>query len=221
MAIDFPAFVLAATALAITPGPSILYVAAFSLRYGTKAGIISALGVNAGSYVLIMFAAFGLYPVLQIAPGIVTAIQTLGGVYMIYLAYNLWPKKTAATAAFPDQVFEGNWKNFTRGLTTTLLNPKDILFYILFIPSFIAIDEGKSGFLIWFLVLAVAYAVIGLATKSLIAVFAGQMQGFLVSRDASVVHNVSFHYFGTTWPVPFVQGICWKLWRRLIESLHW
>ena len=121
-------------ALAITPGPSILYVVAFSLRFGTLAGLISALGVNAGSYVLILIAAFGLYPVLQFAPGLIVAIQTFGGLYIIYLGYRLWPRHASAARALPNQPADIKGTMFRRGLLKTLLNPKYSLCYSMFVP---------------------------------------------------------------------------------------
>ena len=191
MSVDIFTFLLAAVALAITPGPSILYVVAFSLRFGTVAGLISALGVNAGSYVLILIAAFGLYPILQFAPGLIVAIQTLGGLYMIYLGYRLWPHNVTAARTLPNQPADGKGTIFSRGFITTLLNPKDILFYIMFIPSFIRVDDGNDSFLFWFLVLSVTYALIGFATKATIAIFAGSLKNLLTSKRSSNINYVS------------------------------
>lgn len=191
MSVDVFTFLLAAVALAITPGPSILYVVAFSLRFGTMAGLISASGVNAGSYVLILIAAFGLYPILQFAPGLIVAIQTLGGLYMIYLGYRLWPRKVTAAKTLPDRPADSKGAIFTRGFITTLLNPKDILFYIMFIPSFIRVEETDGSFLFWFLVLAATYALIGFATKATIAIFAGNMKNLLSTKRSKTINYMS------------------------------
>ncbi len=80
---------------------------------------------------------------------------------------------------------------FRRGLITTLLNPKDILFYIMFVPSFIRVDEGSDSFLFWFLVLSVAYAMIGFASKATIAIFAGSLKNLLTSKKSSNINYVS------------------------------
>ena len=191
MSVDIFTFLLAAVALAITPGPSILNVVAFSLRFGTVAGLISALGVNVGSYLLILIAAFGLYPVLQFAPGLIVAIQTFGGLYIIYLGYRLWPRNVTATRALSNQPADSKGTMFRRGFITTLLNPKDILFYIMFVPSFIRVDEGSDSFLFWFLVLSVVYAMIGFASKATIAIFAGSLKNLLTSKKSSNINYVS------------------------------
>lgn len=191
MSVDLFTFLIAAFALAITPGPSILYVAAISLRFGTLAGIVSALGVNFGSYVLILAAAFGLYPILQSFPVIVALTEGIGGLYMIYLAVHIWPRCPVTARKIPTDSKADLRQMFTRGFITTMLNPKDILFYILFIPAFINAPEGGKAFLSLFLVLSVTYALIGIATKSLIAVFAGKAKELFASEKASAISYAS------------------------------
>lgn len=182
MEIDLATFLIAALLIAFTPGPSVLYVAAFSLRFGTGAGLVSALGINSGSYVLIAIAAFGLYPLLQTLPGVIETIRVVGGLYMLYLAHGLWPRGPIAERRVPETI--DYRRTFTRGFLTTVTNPKDILFYLLFIPTFIHGAENDRTFMIAFVALAVGYALIGLVTKSAIALFAGTVRGWLARGDA-------------------------------------
>lgn len=190
MSVEFYAFLIAAFVVAMTPGPALIYVAAFSLRYGTVAGFVSALSVNVGSYVLILVAALGLYPVLQAIPQLIEIIQVAGGFYLVYLALKMWPRKTAAPdPALPPEA--GYKRLFARGMVTTLLNPKDILFYLLFIPTFIPEPEGTASFLTSFLVLSFAYALIGLVTKCAIALLAGKAKVTLAPKGAVIVNTLS------------------------------
>jgi threonine/homoserine/homoserine lactone efflux protein len=189
--VEVYAFLITAFLLSITPGPSVLYVAAISLRFGTLAGIISALGVNVGSYVLILAAAFGLYPILQSFPLIVEIIQTIGGFYMIHLAIRMWPSKRLQLQKTPDNNGVDLRKLFVRGFITTMLNPKDILFYILFIPTFIDGSKHGTSFIYMFLILSFTYAFIGIATKSAIAIFSGKAKKLFASKEASVINYFS------------------------------
>ena len=44
-------YVLAALALLIVPGPSVLYIVARSMHHGRRAGLVSVLGIHVGSLV--------------------------------------------------------------------------------------------------------------------------------------------------------------------------
>lgn len=83
--------------IAITPGPSVIYVVSYSLRYGAKAGIVSTLGINAGSIVAILIAAFGLSSLLAVYPNAIKLIEFAGGLYVIYLSSLIWPRGPASS----------------------------------------------------------------------------------------------------------------------------
>lgn len=191
MPIELYAFLVAAFLVAMTPGPSLIYVAAFSLRFGTAAGLVSALGVNIGSYVLITIAALGLYPIIQAAPQLVDIIQAVGGLYLLYLGVKMWPRKRNETPVEIEDAEASRTKIFARGVVTTLLNPKDILFYLLFIPTFIPVSEHDAAFLTYFVVLSVAYAFIGLTTKCAVALFAGTLKDRFATGGAAIVNYAS------------------------------
>ena len=64
----FLAFLVAAFALNLAPGPDMLYVIGRSVGQGRKAGIVSSLGVFVGCWVHILAAAFGIAALLRSSP---------------------------------------------------------------------------------------------------------------------------------------------------------
>lgn len=141
MNIGLISFFLISTLVAITSGPSVIYVVSYSLRYGAKAGIVSTLGVNAGSIVAILIAAFGLSSLLAVYPNAILFVQIVGGIYVIYLALTMWPGGSVAQGSIAhidsQSLLEESYGNlFKNGFITSILNPKDILFYTAFIPTF-------------------------------------------------------------------------------------
>src|SRR4026208_2157590 len=78
-------FVLAGLALNITPGPDMLYVAARSSAEGQRAGIVSALGIGAGTLVHIAALALGLSARMQAVPVAYDVVRWAGAAYLIYL----------------------------------------------------------------------------------------------------------------------------------------
>jgi threonine/homoserine/homoserine lactone efflux protein len=165
----------------------------YSLRFGTKAGIISTLGINVGSIVAILISAFGLSALLNSFPAAIQIIEFLGGIYVIYLATLICPRKSAKTADEP-LLIEANYRTlFKNGIITSLLNPKDILFYTAFIPTFIPTSVNETTYLNYFVALGFAYMSIGFITKSIFSIFAGFSKKALCSGNSSLVN-----YFSST-----------------------
>lgn len=82
---NFWMFSLAALLLNLTPGNDMLYVAARSTGQGTKAGIVSALGVMIGCTVHIVMAMVGLSALLAKSALAFEIIKYIGAAYLIYL----------------------------------------------------------------------------------------------------------------------------------------
>jgi len=191
MNIELISFLAVSFLIAVTPGPSIIYVVSYSLRYGTKAGIISTLGINVGSIVAILISAFGLSALLNSYPAAIQIIEFLGGIYVIYLATLIWPKKPAKIENEP-LLIEANYRTlFKNGVITSLLNPKDILFYAAFIPTFIPNSVNGNSYLGYFIALAFAYMSIGFLTKSIFSIFAGYTKKALRSNNSTTVNYLS------------------------------
>ncbi len=78
-------FVAASLALTLVPGPAVLYIVARSVEGGRKAGLASVLGIGAGGFVHVAFAAVGLSAVLASSAAAFSAVKWLGVAYLIYL----------------------------------------------------------------------------------------------------------------------------------------
>jgi len=191
MSIEIISFLTLSFFVAISPGPSVVYVVSYSLRYGPKAGIISTLGINLGSIFAILIAAFGLASLLSSYPMAMNYIQLIGGLYVVYLAYTMWPRE--ALTSIEDQVLakKSHAELFKNGFITSILNPKDILFYTAFIPTFIPKGAAGQTYQFYFLLLALSYMTIGFLTKSTFAIFSGVAKAAFDSKNAHVINIVS------------------------------
>jgi|GEM_PF-61041 len=191
MNVDVLGFLLVSFLIAVAPGPSIVYVVSYSLRYGAKAGIVSTLGINAGSIVAILIAAFGLTTLIKIVPDAINYIQLIGGLYIMYLAIMMWPKEPS-TGFDGNELREQSYQSlFKNGFITSILNPKDILFYTAFIPTFIPVGVAAESYQSCFLLLAFSYMLTGFVTKSLFAVFSGYAKAALHSKHACALNYAS------------------------------
>src|SRR6476469_10641552 len=82
---NFWVFAFTALLLNLTPGNDMLYVAARSTSQGSKAGILSSLGIMAGCMVHIFAAVFGLSAIIARSAFAFDIIKYIGAAYLIYL----------------------------------------------------------------------------------------------------------------------------------------
>lgn len=150
-------FLLAGWVLNLTPGPDVLYIISQSLRRGRKAGFAAVAGISAGCLVHVLVAALGVGMLLAASATAFTVLKWIGAAYLLWSGLRLLrtpagqsPLATDAGAA----VVPGSlWQVFAGGFLTNVLNPKVVIFFLAFVPQFIAPQvENKS----------LAFAVLGL-----------------------------------------------------------
>jgi threonine/homoserine/homoserine lactone efflux protein len=134
-------FMSASLALNITPGPDMLYVAARSSSEGRTAGIVSALGIGAGTLVHITALALGLSALLTAVPVAYDVVRWLGAAYLIFLGLRAMLRPTSLAATSVQRAPLGIV--FRQGVVTNVLNPKVALFFLAFLPQFVDPARGN------------------------------------------------------------------------------
>lgn len=143
------AFILAGWLLNLTPGPDVLYIVSNALRSGVRAGIVAGLGITAGCFVHIVAAAVGVGTLLAASTEAFTVLKYLGAGYLLYLGVRMLfakPMPAMATDAAPaGNTPRGLKAIFMGGFWTNVLNPKVALFFLAFVPQFIAPDASNKA----------------------------------------------------------------------------
>ncbi|HSV59751.1 MAG TPA: LysE family translocator [Variovorax sp.] len=137
------AFVAAGLLLNLTPGPDVFYIVANALRSGARAGLVAALGITAGCCVHIVAAAVGVSALVAASATAFTVLKWIGAAYLVYVGAAMLLSRKGAQAlptAGALVVHESLWAVFRRGFWTNALNPKVALFFLAFVPQFIAHD---------------------------------------------------------------------------------
>jgi threonine/homoserine/homoserine lactone efflux protein len=150
---DLALFVISGLLLNIAPGPDTFLIIGRSTSQGWRAGVAAALGIGAGTFVHIFAAAFGLSAILATSAAAFTVVKIIGAVYLFCLGVSLLrsPKARSTTnestagAALPLR------KIFMQGFLTNVLNPKVALFFLAFVPQFIAQDAASKPLAFLFL----------------------------------------------------------------------
>lgn len=170
---DLGVFIVAGLMLNIMPGPDSLLIMTRSASQGWRAGSAAALGIGAGTFVHIAAAALGLSAVLATSAMAFTVVKLVGAAYILYIAVGLLrskpPARSAAEPVLPPLPFG---KIFTQGFLTNVLNPKVALFFLAFVPQFIAADAPNKAFA--FIVLGCIFNFNGMLWCHGLAVFTAQ-----------------------------------------------
>ncbi len=129
--------------LAATPGPNMLYLVSRSLAQGTGAGLVSLVGCQFGSLVIMLCAAAGLTAALFAVPYAWDVLRLGGAGYLLYLAWQcLRPGGQPIFTPRP-MPREPAARLFSVGFATAALNPKVALFYVAVLPPFIDAARGS------------------------------------------------------------------------------
>jgi threonine/homoserine/homoserine lactone efflux protein len=177
----FLAFLVAAFALNIAPGPDMLYVIGRSVGQGRRAGIVSSLGVFVGCWVHILAAAFGIAALLRSSPVAFNAVRYAGAAYLIYLGIRMLSQKTDLTSQ--QLQTESLTSIFRQGAITNMLNPKVAIFFLAFLPQFI--DAHRGSVALQIVVLGLIFNVGGTLVNLAVA-YAGGTLGELLRRNQSI-----------------------------------
>jgi threonine/homoserine/homoserine lactone efflux protein len=129
-------FSVAMLVLAASPGPGVFATVARALTSGFRPALAVICGIVLGDVVFLLFAVFGLSMVARALGNMFFIVKICGGAYLIWLGVRIWLKKPEPVNGNQNQNIHSQWGNFATGLVITLSNPKVILFYCGFLPTF-------------------------------------------------------------------------------------
>ena len=175
-------FIAAGWLLNLTPGPDVLYIVSNALRSGTRAGVVAGLGITAGCFVHIFAAAVGVGALLATSATAFTVLKWVGAAYLLWMGVRMLLSKpsgdggsaaviAAAQAAPPAAASLRSV--FLGGFWTNVLNPKVAIFFLAFVPQFIA--PGTENKALAFVLLGVLFNVNAIPVNTGWALAAGWM----------------------------------------------
>ncbi len=176
-------FFLAILLFGITPGPGVFAIIARALVKGTKDCVMLALGMTISDILYLIAACFGLATIATHWSEVFTAIRIIGALYLLYLGYKMWtsPVDLNQTDAQEEKP-KGMGLSFLQGFLISASNPKVILFYIAFLPTFMDVTALGGNDIILASVLTLFGLMIGLMG---IALFASRARVLFKSERAT------------------------------------
>ncbi|UYO54742.1 LysE family translocator [Rhodopseudomonas palustris] len=186
---DFWLFVASGLLLNVTPGPDTAYIVGRGLQFGWRGGAAAALGVGTGCLVHVAAAAAGLSALLMASTLAFSVLKWVGAAYLIWLGLRMLlstPSDFTATAGVAPTLSLGSV--FRQGMLTNVLNPKVALFFLAFLPQFVAADASNKA--LAFLVLGLIFVVNGTLYCLALAAFAARAADRL-RRSGSVLQWIN------------------------------
>lgn len=185
------AFVPAAMAVVLAPGPDTIYTLTASLGSGRPAGLAAPAGTTTGILVHTTAAVLGLSALLRTSALAYTAVKYVGAAYLVYLGIQiLWNDLEFELGTDHDLGESTPRQAFSRAAVINVSNPKVAVFVLAFFPQFVPAGANATAHLS---VLGVVYAALALGHLGCVAAFAGQVRHLVVdsARGSRLVRYAS------------------------------
>lgn len=140
-------FIISGLLLNVTPGPDTAYIVGRSVQLGWRGGAAAALGICTGCLVHVFAAAIGLSALLAASSAAFTLVKWAGAGYLCYMGVKMLlsqPHAPVDDAAVGSGVISLG-QVFWQGALTNVLNPKVALFFLAFLPQFVAADSPHKA----------------------------------------------------------------------------
>ncbi len=177
-------FVLASTAMTLSPGPDNIFVLTQSAMHGRRTGILITLGLCTGLFVHIAAVALGVAALFKTSPWTFTVLKICGALYLLYLAWGAFragASRISSNETAPDRAAA----LYGRGIIMNITNPKVAIFFLAFLPQFA--DPARGSVPLQIAILGLVFLLIALITFSLIAIAAARLGDWLKRSERTQV----------------------------------
>ncbi|WP_315800046.1 LysE family translocator [Bradyrhizobium sp. SZCCHNS3002] len=175
------AFLLTSLIVVVSPGTGVLYTLAVALTKGSRMSIAAAFGCTLGILPAMLAAIVGLAAVLHTSALAFAALKYCGVAYLLYMAWQTLRERGALSVEGKDDAdARSAWRVVLTGFLINILNPKLSIFFLAFLPQFIAADAAHP--LALMLELSAAFMAMTFAVFVLYGLFAAAVRDRVVSR---------------------------------------
>ena len=179
----FLLFCGAVLAMLATPGPNMAFLLSHSAAYGPRGGLAVACGIAVADLIMTLLTATGVTTVIAAWPPAFDLLRYGGALYLLWLAFQA--VRASGQSIVAGELQASLRKVFARAVAGSLINPKPLLFFIVFLPQFVDLQRGPVQ---WQLItLGLTLTVLAFACHAVLGMFTGQM-GRLIARNPRAAH---------------------------------
>ena len=141
---QFFGFLSASLLITASPGPDNLLVLSIGASRGRKLGMAFGLGCGIGCLSHTLLAALGISALIAASPVAFGGLKLAGGAYLIYLGWQAL-RSTGPMGIQTGHTSPGSAVQvFGKGLFANAINPKVVVFFLAFLPQFVAAERGDT-----------------------------------------------------------------------------
>ena len=177
---SFLLFLLAASLIALSPGPGLFYVAARTLAGGRSEGLASSVGTGIGGLVHVFAGAVGVSALVLASAEAFTLLKFAGALYLVWLGLKTLRESGRLQPASVAR--SGAARAFREGIVVEALNPKTAAFFLAFLPQFV--DPSSGPVWLQFVALGTISVVLNTAVDVGVVFLAVRARTLATSRPA-------------------------------------
>jgi threonine/homoserine/homoserine lactone efflux protein len=174
-------FLLTSLIIVASPGTGAIYTIAAGLTRGAKASLLASFACTLGIVPHLIAAMMGLAALLHASALAFSIVKYAGVAYLLWMAWQTLKEQGALSVeAAADE--RSAWRVLVDGLALNVLNPKLSIFFVAFLPQFIA--AGEASPMARMLELSGVFMAMTFVVFALYGLFAAAMRDKVVSRPA-------------------------------------
>ncbi len=191
----FLAYTAAVLVITFTPGPDMTLFLGKAVRQGTASGLAAMSGATTGILIHTTLVALGLSALIAASATAFFILKVVGALYLLWLAIGVIRHGSAlnidaSKPAVPNEPLHRTW---AMGLGVNLLNPKIIMFFVTFLPQFVAASDPYATRKLFFL--GFVFVVIATPITVAMIVFAARIAR-LLKRSPRVMRVIDWLFAG-------------------------
>ncbi|MEO0977457.1 MAG: LysE family translocator [Pseudomonadota bacterium] len=161
----YSAYVVATLIVLAIPGPTIMLVVSYALTQGRRSALASVVGVGLGDATAAAVSLLGLGAILAASATAFSVLKWVGAAYLVWLGIKMWRSRPAVQNVHEMEHISAR-KIFWHAYVVTSLNPKGIVFFMAFLPHFIAPQSAVAPQLF---LLGTTFVVLGILNAAVYA----------------------------------------------------
>lgn len=172
-------FLITSLVVVLIPGTGVIYTISTALFFGRRAGVAAAVGCTAGIIPHLTASILGLSAILHMSAVVFQLVKYAGAAYLIFLAWSMW-RDTGSLGLDTPENHRRPIRVAFRGVWINILNPKLSIFFLAFLPQFVAADASRP--LLQLTRLSAVFMALTLAIFVIYAMFANGLRACIVNR---------------------------------------
>ncbi len=172
-------FLLTSLVVVASPGTGVMYTMAAGLSRGARASLVAAFGCTLGIVPHMAAAILGLAALLHASAIAFQTLKFLGVAYLLFMAWSAL-REDGALSVQKDPAPRSARQVIVSAILVNLLNPKLSIFFLAFLPQFVAAEEPHP--LARMLALSAVFMLITFAVFAVYGIFAAAVRDHVISR---------------------------------------